>query len=125
MGAQVPAEGISLIMNHKDFKLYRLACKCGCDHSVELMFETDEGIKSLQVLSTTSTGAYREPIPVRWSEDPWIVYAVKDYLNDMINRMRIAWRALVHGEVKTESAIILSEQQLKNIIATIQSELNG
>jgi hypothetical protein len=53
----------------------------------------------------------------------WLPYSVKYYINRTINSFSLAWNAIIHGYVKTETVVILNEQSALNLSATLISAI--
>lgn len=120
MEAQKPAKGIMEQTGGKDWKMYRVPCSCGCDNQIDFMVEIDDYNISANFYAETKTAWWRSRFNTS-VDDLWLVYVAKDFANDLINRFAVAWNAIIHGYVKTEVTVLLSEQQCINFAETLKT----
>jgi hypothetical protein len=120
MEAQKPAKGIMEQTGGKDWKFYRVPCSCGCDNQIDLMVEVDDYNVSANFYAETKTAWWKRRFDTD-GDDNWLVYVVKEFINDWINRFSVAWTALTKGYVKTEVTVMLSDQQCINFAETLKT----
>lgn len=120
MDAQAPAKGIMEQTGGKDWKMYRVPCSCGCDNQIDLMVEVDDYNVSANFYAMTKTTWWKRRFDTD-VDDQWLVYAVKEFANDWLNRFSVAWTALTQGYVKTEVTVMLSDQQCINFAETLKT----
>lgn len=121
MEAQKPAKGILEQTGGKDWKMYRVPCSCGCDNQIDLMVEVDDYNVSANFYAETKTPYWRRRFETSSVDDQWLVYVVKEFANDWLNRFEIVWEALTKGYVKTEVTVMLSDQQCINFAETLKT----
>lgn len=124
MRSQKPAAGILIQGEYPDSKFFKVPCDCGCETEIDFMVEVDDCCIAVHMFSETSTNTWRDRFRQNYGEDWWIVYVLKSFANDALNRISVAWRALVHGRVTTESSVILSEQQALNFSQTLRDSID-
>jgi hypothetical protein len=106
MKPQTPAQGIMLNRNWGRARAYTIACECGAtDHFAQMWIEV--GDESDQELENVTVTFYVE------TSSPWY----------RLGRWRQIWDMLVHGYVKQESTLILSEQAALNLSTVIKNSV--
>ena len=130
MKYQKPAEGILLKRSTKDSRAYEVYCECGnSDHYHAIDVSSDDCASVTVGIYTTSTTSYWDETfkkrydiscPVLQEIDWW----VKDLVNGFINRIKLTWRIWRTGTVKTESHVIMTQQQAYNYAKTLEQAVN-
>jgi len=101
MKPQTPAEGILLLKDYGDSKVYKIVCECGdCDHSHNIWIEAEEDY------AVTVTTYIQQK--TKWWE---------------LNRFKIIWTLLTKGYIEYEASIIMSEQQALNYSETLKKAI--
>lgn len=104
---ETPADGICRIAD----SMYQVRCICGADeHSVIVDVDNNSNEVSVTLYATTTTPYWKEVMPITYDE-AWPLLRFKYFVNDVSNRLRVAFSALVFGRVETETTAILSRQQ--------------
>lgn len=114
---QPPAEGILKMSGYPNWKQYSVPCTCGCEKSVNLVFEIEEPtdeIITCHISSELTTNYWTEPFRVTYQEH-WFVQGLKTFLNEIIIRAKLVAQVLFHGKITAHSYILLSEQQAFNM----------
>lgn len=96
MTPEKPAEGITMLRNRDDVKMYKVQCSCGsnsCQHTVVVEAAAD----SVNVI------IYSTVYSKWWTTSRW----------------KQMWRLLTTGYVEHEEAIIMTQQQALNYAATL------
>jgi len=119
MTPQIPAQGILLHHDYGDTKSYHIACECGCqtsDH--DLWIESDIGGVTVNVYATLKTDYWTESIKPRYDIDIPILQSFdwfwKSIWNGLATRLRLTRDIWIHGCVKHEASLIMTEQQALN-----------
>ena len=103
--SQAPAEGLLLRKDYGDAKTYTVVCECSDDtHNHNLWVEADD--------SAVSVTIYTQQKTVWWK---W---------NSLVTRLKLTWDLWIHGYIKYEASIIMSEQQALNYARTLESAVN-
>lgn len=93
MKSQKPAEGIMLVKEYNDARIYQIECECtDPDHAHTIWIEKDKDLDSVSVtVYTTNTTPF-------WSTNRW----------------KTIWELLTNGHVKREVTLLLNKQQALN-----------
>lgn len=128
MKAQEPAEGILNRGDFGDSKFYQVVCGCGQeyhDHNVEV--EAAETGVNVNIYVSPKTDYWSELVEKRYDIDsPWLQevdWFVKDIINGLWTRIKLTWSIWVHGYIRTETTIALSEQQALNYAETLKKAI--
>lgn len=128
MKAQQPAEGVLKRGDFGNSKYYQVVCNCGQeyhDHNVEV--EADETGVNVNIYVTPKTDYWSELVAKRYDIDnPWAQefdWAVKDIINGLWTRIKLTWAIWVHGYIRTETTIALTEQQALNYAETLKTAI--
>jgi hypothetical protein len=124
ISVQKPAVGILTQYESEYGSMFKVPCSCGCDSEVAFDLDIDDDTKQItaHIYATTKTNYWRERVEVTYREN-WLVLGIKTAVNEVYNRIAIAYTALVKGYVQTESYVILSRQQALNLASTLESEI--
>lgn len=120
---QAPAEGISGVRTHGDFRWYRVPCDCGCDKEVSFSIEIDDCSITANVSAITKTKYWYQRLHVDYDE-PWLVMVAKQFFNDWYNRLEVVWKVLVHGYIETSADVLLSRQQALNFSEILKNSIS-
>lgn len=99
MKSQTPAEGILLVNDFGNSKIYKAVCSCGsddCSHTIDI--EADDAV-NVTVYTRTKTNF--------WSKTRW----------------HHVWTLLTRGYVDFETTIILNRQSALNYAETIKNAI--
>ena len=103
MEYEVPAIGISKVSESKTHSTFNVQCDCSDpDHSIMLDIEKEDEFTTLSIYVTTELPFWQ-----------------KSY-----NRLKIAFQVLFAGQFKSESHLILQEQQAINLAHAILNGIN-
>jgi hypothetical protein len=106
MKTQKPAEGILLVKDYIDAKIYHVECDCSSsDHAVKTWIEVNRD----DVATNIEVGFYI---------DTWTPYWSRGW-----NRFRAIWQLLTTGIIRQEHHLILNKQSALNFADTIQQEV--
>jgi len=124
MTPQIPAQGIILQHDYGDAKSYHIACECGCqtsDH--DLWIEADDCGVTVNVYATLKTDYWTESIKPRYDIEIPILQSFdwfwKSIWNGLATRLRLTRDIWLHGYVKYEASLIMTEQQALNYSDTL------
>lgn len=128
MKAQKPAEGILERGNYGDSKFYQVVCGCGQeyhDHHFEVE-AADTGV-NVNLYISVKTNYWTDIIEKSYDIDnPWLQefdWAVKDFFNSFIRKIKVTWELWTKGAVTCQSTIALSEQQALNYAETLKQAI--
>ena len=128
MKAQEPAEGILNRGDFGDSKFYQVVCGCGQeyhDHNVEV--EAAETGVNVNIYVSPKTDYWSELVEKRYDIDsPWLQevdWFIKDIINGLWTRIKLTYSIWVHGYIRTETTIALSEQQALNYAETLKKAI--
>ena len=119
MEPQKPAVGISKGHEFKDSTYFNVPCECGCDAAITFSVDIDDDAITAHLYTKTETNFWRNRFSHDYKNDSWLVYAIKNKVNDWYNRLAVAWAAITKGYVETEGYVLLSEQQAVNFSAVL------
>lgn len=126
MKAQAPAEGIMKTNDFGNSKFYKVVCGCSNpDHDLDFEVEVDETGVHVNTYVTTKTDYWSESVKKRYDIDnqwqqEWDWFW-KDIWNGFITRVKLTWTVWTKGYVKTETTVIMSEQQTLNYAETLKT----
>lgn len=129
MKSEKSATGILKRSDYGDSIFYKVVCTCdNPDHDIDFEVESDElGIK-VNTYVTVKSDYWTETFPKRYDiKSDWlqsIDWHWKEYVNGFISRVKMTWKIWVHGYVKCESTIIMTEQQALNYSETIKTAID-
>ena len=119
--SQEPMMGIMKTSDHDDFAHYRVACNCSdADHDLNISIELDEDFHevTVHVYSEVKTAYWNRNFD--YSHGTWY-YSIADFANDAINRVKLAYQALVKGYVVMESYTLLNKDVALNLADALRS----
>ena len=116
---QTPAEGIMLDKDFGVAKFYTVGCDCGDpEHSIKFEVEADDGGVVVNLWSEVSIPWWKETFRTstiahddKFYYQKWWLYS---NLNNIINRAKLIWMALVNDQVTMQASVIMREQQTLN-----------
>ena len=128
ISAQEPAEGILKRGDYGDSKFYQVVCGCGQeyhDHNFEVE-AADTGV-NVNLYISVKTDYWTETIEKRYDIDsPWqqeFDWAVKDFFNNLIRKIKVTWELWTTGAVTCQSTISMTEQQALNYAETLKKAI--
>ena len=101
MKTQQPAEGILLVKDWGQSKMYKAVCGCGddvCSHTIDI--EADDCGVHINIYTQTQTNF--------WS----------------VSRWSHLWKLIINGRTNFETSIVLSEQAALNYAKTLQKAIS-
>jgi hypothetical protein len=129
MKAEAPAQGIMKTNDYGDSKWYKVACACG-DSSHEINFSVevnDDGDITVNTYVETKSDYWSQVFDKRYDIDNfWLQefdWMWKDLVNGLITRVKLSWRLWTKGYVRTESTVMMSEQQALNYAETLKTAI--
>jgi hypothetical protein len=130
MDAQTPAKGIMQTMDFDDLKAFRIQCDCQHDgHNHTLMVEKDPDTHEITVTIETdiTTDFWWECFKKRYdiANDylQWFDWAWKELVNTLIIKLKLSWRLWTKGYIRTESTIVMNQQQTLNYAETLKTAI--
>lgn len=128
MKAQKPAEGILIINDWGDSKMYHVNCSCGNDDdSIQVNVEVTANDHSIEVChyATQKTDYWTEAVKPRYDIDNiWLQeldWFWKGLWNGFCTRLRLTKNIWFDGYLKYQSTTIMTEQQTLNYAETLKS----
>jgi len=129
MKAEAPAQGIMKTNDYGDSKWYKVACACS-DSSHEINFSVevnDSGEINVNTYVESKTDWWSQTVEKRYDIDnTWLQefdWAWKELVNGLITRVKLSWRLWTKGYIRTESTVMMSEQQALNYAETLKSAI--
>jgi hypothetical protein len=108
MEYQKPSEGIALISEAKQYKMYRINCDCGDnEHDVFIDVESEDRFVNVTHYVNVTSPYWETRTKFYW-------------LNRIIHCFKITWEVWRHGQVKYNATILLNEQTALNFSETIK-----
>jgi hypothetical protein len=125
---EIPAEGIMKTNDFGDSKFYKVVCGCGQpDHEINFEVEAAETGININTFVTAKTDYWSEFIKKRYDiNNPYLQeldWALKDFWNGLVTRLKLTWTVWTRGYVQTETTIVMSEQQALNYAETLKSAI--
>lgn len=129
MKPETPAEGILKTSDFGNSKWYKVVCGCGqSDHEINFEVEADECGINVNTFVTSKTDYWSQSIEKRYDIDnPYLQeldWTVKDIINGFVTRLKLTWTVWAKGYVKSETTIIMTEQQALNYSEVLKSAVN-
>ena len=126
MKAEKPAEGILKTHDWGNSKWYHVVCGCGQpDHSLTVEVEADDCAVNVNTYVTAKTDYWTETVkPNIGSSNPWLEEFDsywKSIFNSLVRKVKLTWNIWVHGYIKYETTITMTEQQALNYAETLKS----
>ena len=126
MKAEKPAEGILKTHDWGYSKWYKVSCGCGQpDHEVTFEVEADDCGVNVNTYVTAKTDYWTETVKPNigidneWAEE--FDSAWKSIFNSLVRKVKLTWNIWVHGYVKYETTIAMTQQQALNYAETLKS----
>ncbi len=117
--AQVAAIGILSQNDFGDYKTYKVACACGCDHHIgDVVISADERGISMTQSTTVSTAYWHQYCKINYTEC-WPLINAKYFVNAAINRIALVWQVLFKGNITMTGDIVMTQQQTINYANTL------
>jgi hypothetical protein len=128
MKAQQPAEGILKTNDFGDSKWYQVVCGCGqSDHTLTVEVEADDTGVSVNTYATVKTDYWTDSVKKRYDIDnPYLQewdWFWKDLVNGFLTRLRLTWDVWIKGYVRSETTVLMSEQQALNYAETLKAAM--
>ena len=125
MKAETPAEGILKTSDFGDAKFYKVSCQCGNpDCEIDFEVEADDCRVYVNTYVIAKTDCWSDTFPHRHDIDSvWLQefdWFWKDIVNGLIRRVKWTWRIWTQGYVKTETTVVMTEQQALNYAETLK-----
>lgn len=126
MKAEKPAEGILKTHDWGNSKWYKVVCGCGQpDHEVTFEVEADDIGVNVNTYVTAKTNYWTETVrPNVGINNEWLEEfdsAWKSIFNSLVRKVKLTWSIWVHGYVKYETTIAMTQQQALNYAETLKS----
>ena len=129
MKAEAPALGIMKTGDYGDSVFYKVACTCGStDHDVDFNVEINDGGEiSLNTYVIAKSDYWSQVVEKRWDIDnDWAQefdWAWKDIVNGFVRRIKLTWQLWTKGYIRTESTLLMNEQQALNYAETLKQAI--
>jgi len=129
MKAEAPAQGIMKTGDYGDSKWYKVSCSCGQpDHDITFEVEVNDGGEIVvNTYIDTKTDYWTEALKKRYDIDnPWmqeIDWAVKEFINGLVRRLKFTWKMWTKGYIRTESTTVMTKQQALNYAETLKQAI--
>jgi hypothetical protein len=126
MKAQKPAQGIMKTHEFGNSVWYRVACTCGeSSHDINFEVEANDGGEIIvNTYIETKTDWWSQTFEKRYDIDnswlEWFDWTWKDLVNGFVTRVKLTWRLWTEGYIRSESTVIMNEQQALNYADTIR-----
>lgn len=124
--AQKPAEGILLVNEWGQSKMYKVVCGCGQEwheHNVDIE-ASDTGV-DVVIYGTVKTDYVTEVIKPKYDIDsPWLQefdWFWKELINSTIRKIKLTWELWTSGAITVNSTIAMSEQQALNYAEALKT----
>lgn len=129
MKAQKAAEGLLKRKSFGDSMWYSVACDCGDDtHNHEIWIEADDINVTVNIATVEKTNWWTDAVERRYDIDNFLLqqfdWKWKGVINGFIRRCVLTYKIWVHGYVKYEASIYMSEQVAINYAETLKSAAN-
>lgn len=127
--AEAPALGIMKTGDYGDSVFYKVACTCGStDHDVDFNVEINDGGEiSLNTYVIAKSDYWSQVVEKRWDIDnDWAQefdWAWKDIVNGFVRRIKLTWQLWTKGYIRTESTLLMNEQQALNYAETLKQAI--
>jgi hypothetical protein len=129
MKAETPAQGIMKTHDFGDSLMYTVACSCGdSTHDINFNVEVNDGGEiTVNTYVETKSDYWSQTFVKRYDIDNiWLQevdWVWKDLINGLITRAKLTWSLWTKGYVRTESTVIMSEQQALNYAETLKTAI--
>lgn len=130
MKAQKPAEGIQLVHEFKDTKVFDIACTCtNPDDKISMQVEIDEFDEIVVYFHVTAKTRWWVEL-CSWEtykiDNPVLYYlsnSIKSFINGLNQRLRITKDVWLNGYVEYQTTTILNKQRALNFAETLKQSV--
>lgn len=126
MEYQPPANGIMIVYESPNSKMYRVNCECG-NPDDDIIFEIEvnqSGVISVSTYTTQFTDHWSKRFKPNYKIENDTIRTVdwysKDFINTIINKIKLTWQIWIKGHIKYEQSTIMNEQQALNYAKTLE-----
>jgi len=128
MKAEAPALGIMKTKDFGDSVWYNVACECSdSSHDINFNVSVEDDVIAVNTHVESRTDYWSETFDKRYDIDnTWLQefdWAWKDLVNGFVARVKLTWRLWTKGYIRTESTVMLSEQQALNYAETLKTAI--